>query len=283
MASLLEKRRLKALAEGKQMPVLTLSVDLSSPEKLTQNNIDIIRREYLELKQFYTQTELEKEKIVTEIKDTDCEKLMSGARKTARKCIKYNIVELSSTIQLQLSVEVLNHIRILRLLFEFSKSKNLEFNIPRIYLHPEIYTTYNMNRYFLDYVDIDMTSIKLAKFHNFINPNILKNIGNLIGEYAKKYNVLLHDFELYINKNDGLPTLLDFGETRKIDDTISQTTYTKFIYDGIIETYELLKTKNILSNDMSAEEYLEKRKYYHMKYLKYKQKYLELKRNISIE
>jgi hypothetical protein len=121
-----------------------------------------------------------------------------------------------------------------------------------------------------------MTFIKLAKFHNFINPNILKNIGNLIGEYAKKYNVLLHDFELYININDGLPTLLDFGESININGSMNETSYTKSIYDGIIEIIGLEKL-NIKSIDMSKEEYLEKSKHFHMKYLKYKQKYLELK------
>jgi hypothetical protein len=278
MSSLLEKRRLKALAEGKDIPQMTLMSVITS-DSLIQNNIDLIKKEYIEIKQYYFELDLEKERNIEEIRDIDCVKLMSGARKTVSKCMKFNVVELSSLNKLQLTIEILNHIRVLKIFYELKKTKDIKFKIPKIYLPKDLS---NITRYFLDYIDIDEKYIKLAKFHNFIDPDILKNIGNLIGEYAKKYNRLLHDFELYIDKTDNIPTLLDFGESKEINEKIEQT-YTRMIYDGIIESYEILKDKNIKPSDDTSLEYLEKSKHVHKKYLKYKQKYLELKRNIFIE
>jgi hypothetical protein len=267
--SLLEKRGLK--------PLLSLEM----PDKILEKNIETIKLEYTELKKYYTEIEIEKEKLCNLVSSAECTKLSHGEKKIIDKCNKNDVVlvKVSARDKLILTSEILNHIRFLKIFLELSLKNNIGFKIPKIYLPVEILEN-KINTYFLDYIERDPENIKFAKFHNFIDQSILKNIGRLIGLYAKTYNKLLIDFELYIDLNDNIPTLLDFGESININGSMYgsmyETSYTKSIYDGIIEIIGVGKL-NIKSVDMSKEEYLEKSKHFHIKYLKYKQKYLELK------
>jgi hypothetical protein len=267
---------------------------------------------YTEVKKYYSPeileiiTELEVERLQTSFhifqkKYIDHESARSGAEKIVQK-LKYKNKDFAY-VSGEKDFEIEQHLLLLKLYHELGGLK-LGFKIPNVYLIKD--------NYLMDWIDIDKSQNKhkLAKCCNFtlfISDEVQKNIGKLFGMELNVDGKILSDYEIYIDKTDNLPTIVDFGGYLNIDEEKENFSFRGYIskYDplrvsqkmkeGIIEVLnEENKIKlSVLIEETNADSYIIRDingnfttklgDKYLKKYLKYKHKYLELKRNISIE
>jgi hypothetical protein len=267
----------------KRPPELTFA---ASASKSVISPIENIKNEYNTLKEQLSvpQDRKKYESIELYINKLNCtEPIGKGASKTIKKCPVHEDINIVQVFNSDLD-EILYHIKLLQILY----SRDIDtsgFKIPNIYL--KFNDTDTDINYFMDYIAITHPdNIKYGKFHaknakNAKNAAALYNIGKLIAKCANSTDKLLYDFELYTDENDGVLTLLDFGETIQLTDTIfSKYTYETNIYRGILEIIDKkFNIEKIIEEDTKTfEQYMTELEEMHkQKYLKYKRKYLQLK------
>jgi hypothetical protein len=127
-----------------------------------------------------------------------------GDKKSIKECIDENPEKKLNVTYVVGSdnEEIMRHLILLKIYYE-NGDLSLGFKIPLVYLK------FNENiEYYMDYIKIeDPESKKLGKFHYTDNPNILVNIGKILGLYANIHSELIYDFEIYKDENDGIYTL----------------------------------------------------------------------------
>jgi len=275
------------MASKRRPPGLSLTF-AASASKSVISPIENIKNEYNTLKEQLSlpQDRKKYENIESYINKLNCtETIGKGAKKKIRKCPVQEDINIVQVFNSDLD-EILYHIKLLQILY----SRDIDtsgFKIPNIYL--KFNDTDTDINYFMDYITITQKdNIKYGKFHakNAKNAAALYNIGKLIAKCANLTNKLLYDFELYIDENDGVLTLLDFSETIELTDTIfSKYTYETNIYNGILEIIDKkFNIEKIIEIDTKTfEQYMADSAVmpgYKQKYLKYKKKYLQLKLNL---
>jgi hypothetical protein len=242
---------------------------------------------YEEVKKFYPPKLLELETELSQIpnlntylrKNTDYNFAGVGGYKTINK-IQHNNINIAQ-INGANKEEMLQHLEILKLFYELGGIQ-LGFKIPFVLLVK--------NEYLTDWIDIDKTANKhkLSKccdFALFIPDIVQVNIGKLFAMQINKNGKLLADYEIFIDTKDNLPTILDFGESIKIDeisgfDNISLTLKIREGLEELIEPslYEKIKNNIRIGQIYYALKDGVYKESWSKKYLKYKQKYLELKK-----
>lgn len=272
---------------------LSFGPSLGSSEQSEKiKEIEQIRQIYDEYKNLFMQKE-EFDLIERKLRPNICNDVIgSGDKKTIKICTYSEDSEDQQQKSLNITYivgsdneEILRHLLLLKIYYE-NGGLSLGFKIPKIYLKFNEDKTID---YYMDYIKITEKENKiLGKFHYTYNSQILTNIGKILGIYANIKQELIYDFEIYRDENDGIYTLLDFGEiiNLKLEDHVGKYKYTKEIYDGILETYidkEKIKFYIESQEKQSKDEYLEALGMLRakQKYLKYKKKYLKLKQQLK--
>ena len=254
-----------------------------------QSEISNIRKEYELLKTQIAIFPSEKQKyeeIEKFISTIRCdEQPKHGAHKTVKKCPPYKenhyIVKISNAS----NDEILRHIKLLQIYYN-NGGMTLNFKIPNIYLK---ITDIDVD-YFMDYINIatGQEFTEIAKNHNIDDKNILINIGKILGTYANISREMIYDFELYLDLNDNIFTILDFGEVLYLKEEKEvnagiKPTYNEHIYEGIKSIFNIpsINLDNyIMKQDIKKYEEF-KEALYKRKYMKYKMKYLRLKQQFN--
>jgi len=253
----------------------------------TSNEITEIQSEYTKLKDQISMFPAEK-KIFTKIEEyiitLRCDQLIGkGDKKSIMLCPPYESKFFIVNVLNAQKDEILRHIRILQLYYHYGGIDKLNFKIPNIYLKiidKEIY-------YYMDYIDRAKgpNYTKIAKNHNIEDIVVLVNIGKILGYFANITNELIHDFELYLDVTHNKYTIVDFGEfidLRQKPRTLSERiTFNENIYKGIKETFNnpsINIDDFIVKQDIDEYTAMEAALSAERKYLKYKMKYLRLKK-----
>jgi hypothetical protein len=175
--------------------------------------------------------------------------------------------------------EITNHINMLKIFHKFNDEYEFKFKIPLIYND-------NLN-YLMEFVNINNSKTKNSNPKK-IPEEIAEKYGIFLGLFINEFNYYIIDNEYYCD-NDNNIYILDFGENINF----TKITLNKYKLPKItfVKMKEITSNKKLIDDYFVADEnYYNtniinlKQQYtqnFEQKYLKYKQKYLNLKKNIG--
>jgi hypothetical protein len=156
------------------------------------------------------------------------------------------------------------HLQMLCLYYETLEEHKWLFKIPRLY---PIF--YDLNVYLMDYVELcDDDDIKVtdAKNDHMFPVHIRNDIGKFLGMFARRYNKVLYDFEIYLEHCGSAHrtyTILDFGNyigVNGVKGTLDADVilYNSVIYDAFVAELDS-KTRRSLTGRLVRVEGIQSR------------------------